>query len=358
MAASFFKTDEHNIRIPEEFCLLKNSFFYGLPSNRSFFSLYLYCKPSSTVMKKGILFILGLVIIGTIAIYLLIPREKQIWNTVVIGATPGGTTRLLQDSTSWRKWWPAHSGREDSLYYNGYIFLPVQQPDNKYQVLIKKKDTVFTSTIQFLPAGDSTEMLWESKMAMGGAPWEKLRSYLQAREIGNSMRDLSASLKNYLEQSEHIYEFKIERVKLPSAYVVAVNASFNHYPNTTEIYSYISQLNNYIQTTDAKATGLPMLNVSETGNNGRFQAMIGLPVDREPPVKAGIFINRIVASNAITTKVKGGTNTTRRALAALYNYLRDYELVSTSFPFESLITDRLTEGDTSRWETEVYMPVN
>jgi predicted transcriptional regulator YdeE len=308
-------------------------------------------------MKKAILFVLFVLIIGTIATYLLIPREKQISETVVIGATIGATTRLLQDSTSWRKWWPTSSRRQDSLYYNGYAFLPSTQPDKSYEVLIKKSDSMLTSTIQLLPLGDSTEMQWESKMVMGSTPWAKLRSYLQAREITSSMSDLAASLKNYLEQSEHLYQFKIERTKLPSAYVLALNASFDHYPNTTEIYSYVSQLTNYVQTTDAKPTGLPMLNVSETGN-GRFQAMIGLPVDREPPVKPGMFVNRMVGSNAITTKVKGGTKTTRQALAALYNYLHDYKLVPTSFPFESLITDRLTEADTSRWETEVYIPVN
>jgi effector-binding domain-containing protein len=331
--------------------------FYVSYASLRFFSLCLYCKTSFNIMRKGIVFILVLLLIAIVAIYLLIPQRKQISTTVIIGATLGGTTRLLHDSSSWKKWWPANSGRQDSLFYNGYIFLPVQQPENKYQVLIKKQDTVLPSIIQFFPAGDSTEMLWETAMIMGTTPWEKLSNYIQSRKIANSMSELSASLKNYLEQSEHVYRFKIERVKLPSVYVLAVNTSFNQYPNPSQIYSHINQLNNYIQTTEAKPAGLPMLNVSET-SNGRFQATIGLPVDREPPVTAGMFINRIVASNAITVKVKGGTKTTRQALAALYDYLHDHELVSTSFPFESLITDRSTEPDTSKWQTEVYMPIN
>ena len=312
---------------------------------------------SFTNMKRAIIFVLIVIILAVAASYLLIPGKKHISKALVIGATITASNRLLQENRNWQKWWPSKTAHKDTLYYRNFSFYPGTNQSSKYPVLIRNEKVALNSVLHLMPVGDSTELLWETSMQMGEDPLSRIRNYLHARRLSKNLNDLSLSLKNYLEDSENIYGFKIERAKIPSAYLVAVNASFSRYPRASEIYAHINQIKNYVETTEGRVTGDPMLNVTELGNR-TYQAMIGMPVDREVPVQGKWFIKRIVTTDVLTTKVKGGTATTRQALTALYHYQHDYKLVSPSTPFETLLTDRTSEQDTAKWETKIFLPVS
>jgi hypothetical protein len=311
---------------------------------------------SLAIMKRIITFLLIVTIVGVAASYLLIPGVMLISESSVIGAPISASSRVLREYRNWEKWWPASNEKEDSFYHRKFTFYPGNKADNKQQVFIKSGRLTLNSTFKMQPVGDSTETVWETKIIMGTDPLSRFRNYLNARAVRNSLHELSLSIKNYLERPANIYGFNIERTRLPSVHLVAVNEEFNHYPQASEIYAHINRIKNYIDTTNAQIAGEPVLNVTDIGSR-QYQAMIGLPVDREIAVNGKLFTRRNVTTNVLSIKVKGGTATTRQALTALYNYLHDYKLVSPAIPFESLVTDRMNESDTSKWETNIYLPI-
>ena len=61
--------------------------------------------------------------------------------------------------------------------------------------------------------------------------------------------------------------------------------------------------------------------------------------------------------NILVAEVRGGVSTVKQAFRNLSNYVGDYGRQSPALPFESLVTDRLKETDTTKWVTKLYFPV-
>jgi hypothetical protein len=61
--------------------------------------------------------------------------------------------------------------------------------------------------------------------------------------------------------------------------------------------------------------------------------------------------------NILITEVKGGQNEITNAYKQIQNYVSDYNRSAPAIPFESLVTDRRKEPDSSKWITRIYYPV-
>jgi hypothetical protein len=94
-----------------------------------------------------------------------------------------------------------------------------------------------------------------------------------------------------------------------------------------------------------------------TSDSGYFETMVAIPVNKVVPPKDNFLFKRMVPGKILVTEVTGGRYTTAHALKQLENYLEDNELQSPAIPFESLVTDRSRQPDTSKWVTKIYYPV-
>jgi len=100
-----------------------------------------------------------------------------------------------------------------------------------------------------------------------------------------------------------------------------------------------------------------MLNITKV-SPASYQVSMALPVDKMISTDKGTFINKMVAGgNLLVTDVKGGPNTIADALGQIKQYMKDHKLISPAMPFESLVTDRVAERDTSKWVTKIYYPI-
>jgi hypothetical protein len=61
--------------------------------------------------------------------------------------------------------------------------------------------------------------------------------------------------------------------------------------------------------------------------------------------------------NILITEVKGGPASIKKAFNEMETYITDYRRTAPAIPFQSLITDRSKEPDTSKWVTKIYYPV-
>jgi hypothetical protein len=64
-----------------------------------------------------------------------------------------------------------------------------------------------------------------------------------------------------------------------------------------------------------------------------------------------------VPGNFLAAQVLGGEGTVRNALTSMQDFISDNGKTSMAIPFSYLITNRMDEPDTSKWITQVYMPV-
>ena len=90
----------------------------------------------------------------------------------------------------------------------------------------------------------------------------------------------------------------------------------------------------------------------------RYQIMVAIPINKSLKSEGDIFIRRMLYNgNLLMTEVRGGRNTINNALVQLTNYVRDHQYTSPAIPYESPVTDRIAEPDTTRWVTRIYYPI-
>jgi hypothetical protein len=217
-------------------------------------------------------------------------------------------------------------------------------------------DKQINSTLMFIPLGvDYTIFEW--KALVEGGPWQKIRTYLDAKRIQGQMEDLLQSLKEYMERDENIYGFKVKYSKVKDTTLVTTTFTTTAYPATNEIYQHISMLKAYVASQGATQTNYPMLHVKQWNSN-RFENMVAIPVSRALNESGEIVPKRMVMmGNILEAEVRGGPATAQEAMGQLGNYIEDHQLTSPAIPFMSLVTDRSKEKDTAKWITRIYYPV-
>ena len=137
--------------------------------------------------------------------------------------------------------------------------------------------------------------------------------------------------------------------------MVDTRSTYSSYPGTADIYNLVGMLRKYITDQNANVTGNPIMNVNQLDKN-KYELMVAVPTNKELTGEGGIFFRRMVPGNFISTQVKGGNYTINTAFSGLQQYMDDYRKTRLAIPFFSLITDRVTEPDTSKWITRIYFP--
>ena len=85
--------------------------------------------------------------------------------------------------------------------------------------------------------------------------------------------------------------------------------------------------------------------------------MVAIPVDRVLQDTKNIVFKRMVPGNILIGEVKGGKCRVAESMHQMENYVNDYKRSAPAIPFESLVTDRMVQKDTTEWVTRIYYPV-
>jgi len=103
---------------------------------------------------------------------------------------------------------------------------------------------------------------------------------------------------------------------------------------------------------------IPMVNIMPLEDRpGTYRLMVAIPVSTAIGSKGDVSFMRLIPGRYLITDVNGGPATVDRALAALKDFIRDHQRTVMAIPFQSLITNRMQEPDSSKWVTRIYYPV-
>ncbi len=307
-------------------------------------------------MKKGWFILFVIIFLGVASIYIFIPGEISLVRVSYVKANQNATLRSLSDKTNWVKWWPSSEtklGTDTTFSYKNVDYAVNKKTGGS---IIKYKKSVINSELIVLPFNsDSIAIAWKSQTATGLNPLQKINSYFYTKKIKQDIGEILESLKLFLEKPENIYSLKIKEERVKDTLLIATRSVSKIYPSTQEIYALVKRLRDYIFLNKATETNYPMLHV--TADSGIYKLMVAIPVNKELPDSEIFLVKRMVAGKILVTEVSGGLNTTREAINVLETYMEDNHLISPAIYFESLITDRSKEPDTSKWVTRVFYPV-
>jgi hypothetical protein len=174
--------------------------------------------------------------------------------------------------------------------------------------------------------------------------------------------DLKAVLKDICQNCENknkIYGGKIEEVRLQDSTLIFTKNVSDSFPDIKEIYNQIEKLLNYAKTKGAITTNFPMLNIRKSKINSKFEYSIALPVNKDLPAFESITPKRMLSGGKfLMMEVKGGGfDHISKMEINLENYLLDHSYNSPAIPFQSLVTNRLLENDSTKWVTKLFYPI-
>ena len=309
-------------------------------------------------MKKVLVGVIILLLLFVALIYLLIPSHVEIKTSSVIRVSPQAAVRILSRKETWKKWWPGSVANDSStLRYGSTSYKIDQHLTNAFDIDILKTPDSVHSLLTLLPLHvDSLGVEWNGIANAGINPITRIDRYFEVKDTKNDMEQILASLKKFLEDQKNVYGIEIRREIVQDTLVVVKEKIVAEVPSTNSIYDIIEELRGHIKKQGARETNPPMVNVDRQPNFS-FRLMVAIPVDHEIPSNGEIVFRRLVRGYILVADIQGGPATVAKGFEEMKNFITDYSRSQVAIPFESLVTERNIESDTTRWKTRIYFPI-
>jgi len=314
-------------------------------------------------MKKLLLGLFVLILLIVAGIYIFIPSKIEFGKITYIHTSRNVTNRYIADESNWIKWWPSdtsnmqsrNENKELTYTYKNYNYTITRKALEGTSILIKyngKEVNSFLHLIALKP--DSVVAEWKGELEGTNNPVTRVKNYLLASEVKKNISEVLQSAKIFLENNERVYGMSIIQQQVKDTLLISTKITSNNYPSTSEIYNLITSLRGYIFLNGATETNSPMLNVTK---DSIYKIMVAIPINHVITPTEKFLLKNMVPAKILVAEVKGGTYTANEALRQLTMYMDDNHLVSPAISFQSLVTERSKEPDTTKWITKIYFPV-
>ncbi len=309
-------------------------------------------------MRKLVIAAIIIVVVSLASVYLLIPQNINIQNSIRIKCSKDAAVRIIKDSSKWQKWWPGKISTAGMYTFGNVSYNINTKAYNGFPVNMTYKNDSISNIIIVLPySKDSTTVSWNLSVATGINPLQRFARYTSAKACAENMDSVIEHLKDFLEQPENIYNLNIVKARVTDTLLINTKQIFSQKPSTKDIYDLIYKLKNEIGKQGSSETNAPMLNIT-TIDSTHFLVNVAIPVNAPIKEANGIAIKRMVPGEIlITNEIKGGPFTITTAFKQIETFISDYQRTVPAIPFQSLITDRILEPDTTKWITRIYYPV-
>jgi hypothetical protein len=313
-------------------------------------------------MKKLLLAIAVLLVLGICAIYIFIPKEIVVSHSTTINTSDKNVFEYLKDNKKQAKWLPVNESLNNtagdttpSFQYGNQTFTTEGLLYNSLAVNIEQDGIVEKTKIIIVAIkADSVEVVWKSNLHAGLNPVTRVKTYLTATNTKKNMAAILADLKSFLDKSENIYGSPIVYEKIKDTLYIANTIVQNTYLDTKQLTTAIEKLHAYTKLTGGKESGFPIMIVSHL-ETGEYRTVIGMPISNLIPETKDFVLKRMPQTGrAVTTVIVGGMQSMFKGLGAITKYQSDYYLDQPIIPFFSLITDRAKETDSSKWVTKIW----
>lgn len=308
-------------------------------------------------MKRLLLIVLLLILATAAFLYTRIPATENFAYGSTFRCTENGAIRQLHDSSKWSLWWPGKKVNKSSYLFASRIFSirEIILPGISTSI-DNNGDSVkaFFQVSKLKP--DSTFFQWGFSYVYSSNPIKRIQQYFSLKSLRTDLKNFLVAVKPYFEKEENIYGMKIEQQKVKDSSLISMKQTFDRYPTTEDIYQMVNTLKTYVQNKKGEQTNPPMLNVFPVTETS-YEVMVAIPTKWDLPEEGNFKLKKMVLGNILVGEVRGGLTTVMNAEKQMTNYVFDYGKASPAIPFQSLVTDRSVETDSSKWITRLNYPI-
>jgi effector-binding domain-containing protein len=306
-------------------------------------------------MMKKVLIIL---VLAAAAVFCLIPSKIKFNYEITFEASDAVTAKFLTYKNNWNKWWPGTQINDRHYRYNDIDFNIIELTNSGAVLTLQKGKLKLNCTINYLSTNEGeVKITWDVTNKNGAGSLPPVIDKFKLPGIKNQIEAISKHLKLFLENEKNAYGYKIYLKAAKDTVLLTSTTLLNTYPSIPHVYNIINDLKQQAAAKGVKETNYPIMNVTKI-NEQQYQLSVAIPINKSVSPSSKTAINNIPrGGNLLVADVQGGTNTVKEALAQIKIYMKDHRLISPAMPFESLITDRCAEKDTSKWITKIYYPI-
>ena len=312
-------------------------------------------------MKKWIVWLLVIFILTLFSIYIFIPSKIVISRIITAEVTVTGEFRCISQLDKWEKWWRNPDGtphvKGEPFTYSGTSFRLTKADNNIAGIEIEQYGMKLQTVLQLISfKKDSTGASWNCEIPAGNNPLTRLSRHNQAVEISKNMKAVLMNLKNYVSEPQNVYGVSIFRTSIRDTNMLSTRFTSSTYPTTEEIYSNFDVIKKSIRKQNSEISGYPMMNIRKLETDS-FETQVAIPTKTWLNNDGKIFYRKMVPGNFLCSIVTGGPFTVNESMKQLNYFLKDNNKTQMASPFQVLITDRISEPDTLKWITRIYIPV-
>ncbi len=314
-----------------------------------------------TAMRKWIALLVFLALIFA-AIYLLIPSKITVDDQVALPVNAKALSRNFFDEQNWLQWWPGEKPTS-TIYpvrfiYNGKTYTLLQKRFSSYVLSVSEgKDSLLTELVLLPVQNGTAQASWLASGLTGYNPLTRIRRYWKAKALASDLPSLLDSLKVFYADEDRLYGFHFKEGIVTDSLLVSTAIKVAGLPSNETVYALVDKLQAFIKKNGAEQTAPPMLNVFKNTDSG-YTTRVALPVNKHLKDEGDIQFKQMLGKgNIMVTEVKGGPAHIQKAFDQMQNFIEDNRRTAPAIEFQSLITDRRTEPDTSKWITKLYWPV-
>lgn len=309
-------------------------------------------------MRRILLIFLSAVLLIVACIWVFIPSKIVVSKSEAAEANKDALLRKLSDTNSWREWWPSESEHRspNGYFLNQLQFIPGPPTAVSIPVLIADGKEEIRSELTFIRLKAGTTTIQLEAEIRAARFFDRLPSYLKARRIKKSFDEITRSIKNYA-NTKNLYGYNIRESKVSDSILVFVSDTVNGKPGVAEIYRLVDILRAYIRRHSGVETNYPMLNLY-TPDSSQYLIKVAIPVNKRLPDSSSIRYKWMLGGgNILIAEVKGGYDKINDAYSEILRFISDQGRNVPAIPFESLVTDRRRQPDSTQWITRIYYPV-
>lgn len=308
-------------------------------------------------MKKWLILIAVILVASIITFYFLYPSTQSDTYETIVACPPRAVARQIINKEKWGKWWPGKKINDSIFSFQDYNYKIGEILLNGFKTVVYNDKDSLAGLLQFIYFGtDSTLLKWTSVYDFSNNPLKRIEQNVDVKAMNNSSADLVNEMKKYFAVTANVYGMKIEEDKVKDSTMIALKQTFDHYPTTGEIYEMITSIQKYVKENGGMQNNYPMLNIHKEGPS-RFQTMVAVPTNKDLPANGNFELKKMVLGNILKAEVTGGVDRVKEGETELANYVDDYHKLSPAIPFQSLVTDRISQPDSTKWVTRLYYPI-
>lgn len=301
-------------------------------------------------MKKWRLLIV--LLIAALATWWVIQKkQKGIDQNTTIGVNAKLFIRTFPDEKMWAKWWPGKVEEKNNAHQfllNGNSYTIVEKKFSSLVINISGQQSDCKAELLFIQAQpDSVKLIWRAADST-----QKL-----CDGMAKDMAAINKAIATFYNNEDHIYGHHIEKSFVVDSSLISTATETTGYPQVAQIYGLIDKLKAYAASQSAAVNGFPMLNLSTT-DSVHYKIQVALPLNKRLPNSGDIHYKWMLGGgNILVAEVKGGAPIINEGFKAMEQYVDDYGRVAPAIHFQSLVTDRRLQLDSTKWVTKLFWPV-